>query len=259
MTTPNNGVGPAEPDEPRTPEPDASPPPEGTDPTAPPTEQRFDPYRFGAPEHPVPPEYAPPGYVPPAASNPAAQPPQVAPPTPGQSGWGQSGYGQSGYGQSGWGGHAGYPPPGQSPYPPPGQPPYPPPGQPPYPPPYSAYLPPGQSPYPQAYPGYPPPRPGHGKAITALVLGICSILFFWTTFFDVLLIIPALVFGFMALSEARRAGGGSRGMARAGLICTAVGTVLALAFTIFALHRVNHCTDLYGSSGPAYDHCVRQL
>jgi hypothetical protein len=25
----------------------------------------FDPYRFGAPEHPVPPEYAPPGYRPP--------------------------------------------------------------------------------------------------------------------------------------------------------------------------------------------------
>ena len=25
----------------------------------------FDPYRFGAPEHPIPPEYAPPGYRPP--------------------------------------------------------------------------------------------------------------------------------------------------------------------------------------------------
>jgi hypothetical protein len=43
----------------------------------------FDPYRFGAPEHPVPPEYAPPGYRPPPAtqpqptqwSNPGAPPP----------------------------------------------------------------------------------------------------------------------------------------------------------------------------------------
>jgi hypothetical protein len=35
-----------------------------------PGEQPFDPYRFGAPEHPVPPEYAPPGYVPPPAQAP---------------------------------------------------------------------------------------------------------------------------------------------------------------------------------------------
>src|SRR3954454_23535506 len=43
----------------------------------------FDPYRFGAPEHPIPPEYAPPGYKPPAPTRP---PPGVPPPLP------QSGY-----------------------------------------------------------------------------------------------------------------------------------------------------------------------
>lgn len=37
----------------------------------------FDPYRFGAPEHPVPPEYAPPGYRPPP---PPSQPPPYQPP-----------------------------------------------------------------------------------------------------------------------------------------------------------------------------------
>lgn len=42
-----------------------------------PGEAPFDPYRFGAPEHPVPPEYAPPGYVPPTPP-----PPQQAPPPP---------------------------------------------------------------------------------------------------------------------------------------------------------------------------------
>jgi hypothetical protein len=40
----------------------------------------FDPYRFGAPEHPVPPEYAPPGYRP-APTNP---PPPQFPPGPPQ-------------------------------------------------------------------------------------------------------------------------------------------------------------------------------
>lgn len=231
---------PAGPDEQGTPAPDRSPAAPGSaDPTAPPPDQPFDPYRFGAPEHPVPPEYAPPGYVPPAApGQPGAgsYPGQAAPQSPS-------------YGT-------------QPPYPPPAQPGYSPPGQSPYPPPYAPYAP-GQSPYPPGqsapFPGYATPRPGHGKAVAALVLGICSIVFFWTTFFDLLLIIPALVFGFIALSEARAGSGSARGMARAGLICTAIGTILALAFTIFALYRVNHCTDLYGSSGPGYDHCIRQL
>jgi len=46
----------------------------------------FDPYRFGAPEHPVPPEYAPPGYRPPSPTQqphnqpPGAQPPHTPPP-----------------------------------------------------------------------------------------------------------------------------------------------------------------------------------
>jgi len=34
----------------------------------------FDPYRFGAPEHPVPPEFAPPGYKPPVAVKPPPDP-----------------------------------------------------------------------------------------------------------------------------------------------------------------------------------------
>jgi hypothetical protein len=59
----------------------------------------FDPYRFGAPEHPVPPEYAPPGYVPP--------PPKAPPPPPGPE--------RYGYGY-------GYPP--RQPYPPPPEPVY---------------------------------------------------------------------------------------------------------------------------------------
>ena len=35
----------------------------------------FDPYRFGAPEHPIAPEYAPPGYTPPPAYSQYGPPP----------------------------------------------------------------------------------------------------------------------------------------------------------------------------------------
>jgi hypothetical protein len=63
------------------------PPDEGRDPHQGPGAQPsageqpldFDPYRFGKPDHPIPPEYAPPGYVPPAPSTPPSTP--VWPPT----------------------------------------------------------------------------------------------------------------------------------------------------------------------------------
>ena len=57
--------------------PDDSAPVTPSTPSTPSTPQPpldFDPYRFGLPEHPVPPEYAPPGYRPP--------PPQPPPPPP---------------------------------------------------------------------------------------------------------------------------------------------------------------------------------
>lgn len=54
--------------------------------TPPAAEVPFDPYRFGAPDYPVPPEYAPPGYVPPpqAVTPPAVQNPYAYQPPYGQ-------------------------------------------------------------------------------------------------------------------------------------------------------------------------------
>lgn len=60
MTTPPDGQEPVSLNKP----PQA---PSGGEPEVPPD---FDPYRFGAPEHPVPPEYAPPGYRPPPPTQP---------------------------------------------------------------------------------------------------------------------------------------------------------------------------------------------
>jgi hypothetical protein len=68
----------------------------------PPPEEPFDPYRFGRPDHPIPPEYAPPGYVPDPPPTPPTQPHPY--------------YGPSQY--------ASLPNP-YAPYPPPGYPPYP--------------------------------------------------------------------------------------------------------------------------------------
>jgi hypothetical protein len=57
-------------------------------------EAPFDPYRYGAPEHPVPAEYAPPGYRPPTVSSPPSSYPPSQP-GPGYPGPGSPGPGYS--------------------------------------------------------------------------------------------------------------------------------------------------------------------
>lgn len=165
-------------------------------------EAPFDPYRYGAPEHPVPPQYAPPGYTP---------PPVTAPPRshrPSQPG-------------------TGYPGPGYS-YP--------------VPPPYAQQ--------------YPQPRTGNGKAIAALVLGILAIVFCWTSIFDVILVAPAVIFGFLGLGDAKR-GSGGRGMAISGLVCALVGAMLAVVLTVVIYSRLRVCLDSYNRGTSAYNNCIQ--
>jgi hypothetical protein len=182
----------------------------------------FDPYRFGLPDTPPPPEYAPPGYVFPTAPPPAPAAPPQEPPAPRPAAAG----------------------PWASPGPPVQPPTYP--GYPQY----GAPAPPLQHDYVQ-------PRPGSGKCVAALVLGIVSILLFWTTVFDAVPAILAIVFGTIGLSEARNRGGGGRGMALAGIICAAVGAIAAIAFTAFILHAANQCGGLSHQNDPGFKQCVQ--
>jgi hypothetical protein len=197
--------------------------PEPSDPTAEPVsldkpaEPPFDPYRFGAPEHPVPPEYAPPGYVPPPPTEPPASTQPQYPP-----------YGGQPYG--------GQPPAGE-PYP--GQP-YP--GQPyPYPPPYAMQ--------------YPQPKTGNGKATAALVLGIVSIVFCWTSVLDLVPIVLAVIFGILGLTEAKRTGSG-RGLAVSGLVCAVVGALFATLVTVWIFNRISPCLENYDQGSTAYNNCI---
>lgn len=195
-------------------------PPASGESSAPPPEPEapFDPYRFGAPEHPVPAEYAPPGYTPPPTY---AAPTQPAPP-----------YGSPPYGST----------PGGAPWPQHGTQPSPYPGQPyGYPPPYAT--------------AYPPPRTGNGKAIAGLVLGIISIVFCFTSIIDLVPVILAVVFGTLGLNEARR-GAGGRGTAIAALICAALGAILAITFTVVVLQRIRPCLD-YPSGSSEYTNCIQ--
>jgi len=190
----------------------------------------FDPYRFGAPDHPVPPEYAPPGYRPPAAA-PGTQPGGYTPPP----------YRAAPPGPQGYAG----PPPGT--YGPPNQ--------------YGQYgqYPPGQYGPPPGYPPYPygPQARRPGKAIASLALGIGAIVLSVLSFLDVVLIVPALVFGVLALGEARRSPTREgRNMAVAGISCAVVGAVLAVVLTVWYVHLSNECKQ-YKSSSSQYRTCIQ--
>ncbi|MGH8962310.1 MAG: DUF4190 domain-containing protein [Jatrophihabitantaceae bacterium] len=180
----------------------------------------FDPYRFGKPDYPIAPEYAPPGYSGPVT---APQPAPYGPP-PGYPTYGSQ--------------PPPYPPYGSQPPPSPNFPSVPPP------PPYNLH--------------YPPPRTGNGKAIAAMVLGIGSIVFCWLSIFDALLIIPAIIFGAIALTEAnRRPAKEGRSMAITGLSCALVGAVLATVLTVVYYNKLRDCFDLQRGSSE-YNQCINQ-
>jgi hypothetical protein len=197
----------------------------------------FDPYRFGKPEHPIPAEYAPPGYTGPVAPPPT---PYAAPTNP---------YGapppqpQNPFSNPPGTPYAGGPPPPQQPQQPPYQ----------YPPPQYGYG----SPAPPPYSGYAQPRTGNGKAIAALVLGICSIVFCWLSFFDAVFVILALIFGLIALSETKKGRSGGRGLAIAGLICTVVGALLATIISVKVVQAIDKCGGLDRSGNSSFNQCIR--
>lgn len=211
-------------------------------------EAPFDPYRFGAPEHPIPAEFAPPGYTGPVA--PAPTPYGGAPGAgyPGPTGNPFANPPGTPYGS---------PPPGTAPpgSPPPGNP-YgsPPPGTPPYqyPPPQYGYGAP-----PPGYHAYAQPRTGNGKAVAALVFGILSIVLFWLSVFDGLFVILGLVFAIIALSETRGGRVGGRGLAIAGLVCTIVGALFAILFSVWVFHAASKCGGLDNSNDSHWNQCIK--
>lgn len=101
----------------------------------------------------------------------------------------------------------------------------------------AAIEPPPASPPPAAPPAA-PPMPGqpampvgtsNGFAVASLVLGILTLVFFFTIFLPFVLGVLAIVFGALGISKANK-GASQKGMAIAGLACGAVGVVIAIAF-----------------------------
>ncbi|HSY16379.1 MAG TPA: DUF4190 domain-containing protein, partial [Jatrophihabitantaceae bacterium] len=100
-------------------------------------------------------------------------------------------------------------------------------------------------------------RPGNGRAIAGLVLGVLSIAFCWTTLFDVVFVVPAIILSIFALGAARR-GASGRGQAKAGLITGIVGAVCAIVLTIVfvVVIRGTDCGQTYRPGSFKYRYCA---
>ena len=71
-------------------------------------------------------------------------------------------------------------------------------------------------------------QPTNGMAVAALVLGILALVFFWLPFLGWIPAVLGLVFGLIAMQQ--QAGG--RGMATAGVVCSAIALAIKVWFWV---------------------------
>ncbi|MBQ2253056.1 MAG: DUF4190 domain-containing protein [Clostridia bacterium] len=108
----------------------------------------------------------------------------------------------------------------------------------PYTPPYGAYQPPVQ-------------KKGRGLAVTAMVLGICSVVF--AGVIGILLAIIGLVFSIVAMKKCKGPDSG-RGMAITGLVCSIVGFFVSVLAILYFVWLFSAFSDLAENSLDSFDY-----
>ncbi len=74
--------------------------------------------------------------------------------------------------------------------------------------------------------------------------------------FGAILGVLGVIFGAVGLRAAARTGGAGRGLALAGVICGAIGTVICVIWSVVIITRVSNCSQ-YSADTPSYDLCIR--
>ncbi len=112
--------------------------------------------------------------------------------------------------------------------------------------------------------GYPPAagkarQSAPPKAVWSLVLGVLSIVFFFATVLDLVLVVPAIILASLALNDTKQRRGPGRGVAVAGLTCAIIGALCAITFTVWAIPKVAKCANEYPTNSAGYKTCVQNI
>ncbi|MER8233836.1 DUF4190 domain-containing protein [Streptomyces sp. NPDC094049] len=107
------------------------------------------------------------------------------------------------------------------------------------------------SPYGGGYPGQPgwPQQPSNGMGTASMVLGIIAVAGFCLYGLGMVLGILALIFGIIGLKKAGRGEATNRGMAIAGIVLGAIGTLVSAVFVAFIVWAVVQDPGTFEESG----------
>ncbi|MGB3770681.1 MAG: DUF4190 domain-containing protein [Rhodococcus sp. (in: high G+C Gram-positive bacteria)] len=124
-----------------------------------------------------------------------------------------------------------------------------------------------QNPYGGGYGQQPPASPKNGLGVAALVLGILSILAFWTFGFGILLGIVAVIMGFVGRGRAKRGEATNGGVALSGIVLGVLGILVGavfLALTVFVFNAVDgqglvDCLSQAGGDSAQIEQCQQDF
>ncbi len=121
--------------------------------------------------------------------------------------------------------------------------------------------------YAGGYQQQPPASPKNGMGIAALILGIISVLAFWTFGFGILLGIVAVILGIVGRNRAKRLEATNKGVATTGLVFGILGIIAGAVFIALSVWVFNEvggrdltdCLSNAGSDQAAIEQCQQDF
>lgn len=121
--------------------------------------------------------------------------------------------------------------------------------------------------YAGGYQQQPPASPKNGMGIAALILGIISVLAFWTFGFGILLGIVAVIIGIVGRNRAKRLEATNKGVATTGLVFGILGIIAGAVFIALSVWVFNEvggrdltdCLSNAGSDQAAIEQCQQDF
>ncbi len=108
------------------------------------------------------------------------------------------------------------------------------------------------------WPGEASTQARNGVGITALILGILTIIAFWIPFVSILLALAAIIFGIVGLRRVSKRIANNRAMPIIGIVLGVIGGILGTLLTIVVVVSARWTTDCINANPNASDEVIEQ-